>query len=281
MMASLPNSTVQQFTQSRQERFQTSQTAYVGGTTVYPRMPVQELNPSHPRQFAAVRKAILPNIQPRDGGTAQYLPRLAPKPSVTTYSYSPTSVMVSTSNQHSMQPQFTIHPTQHAYPGYFQQRQRGCVVYESAAALRSPQVRQQQSSQQQKSIANDQQTASGTSNLETSKQTHNQSLISQERLDALLREVDPNATLDDETRRALMRYADDYINDILERSLRLAVHRDSNVLEVKDVACSLKTRYSLVIPGFCDDTGKSTKKALLDEAHEQRIASAKKAVKRW
>ncbi|KRX86505.1 hypothetical protein T4E_1041, partial [Trichinella pseudospiralis] len=127
-MASLPNSTVQQFTQSRQERFQTSQTAYVGGTTVYPRISAQELNPSTQRQFAAVRKAIIPGIQPRDGGTAQYLPRLAPKPSVAAYSYSPTSVMVSTSNQHSMQPQFTIHPTQHAYPSYFQQRPRGCVV---------------------------------------------------------------------------------------------------------------------------------------------------------
>ncbi|OUC39809.1 hypothetical protein D917_04605 [Trichinella nativa] len=60
-------------------------------------------------------------------------------------------------------------------------------------------------------------------------------LISGDRFDALLRQVDPNAVLDEDVRRALMKEADQFIEQVLTKACQLTKHRRGNTLETRDV----------------------------------------------
>ncbi|KRX41145.1 Major facilitator superfamily domain-containing protein 5 [Trichinella murrelli] len=74
-------------------------------------------------------------------------------------------------------------------------------------------------------------------------------LISGDRFDALLRQVDPNAVLDEDVRRALMKEADQFIEQVLTKACQLTKHRRGNTLETRDVLTVLDRCYNIHLPG--------------------------------
>ncbi|KRZ21661.1 Major facilitator superfamily domain-containing protein 5 [Trichinella pseudospiralis] len=74
-------------------------------------------------------------------------------------------------------------------------------------------------------------------------------LINGDRFDALLRQVDPNAVLDEDVRRALMKEADQFIEEVLTKACQLTKHRRGSTLEAKDVLTVLDRCYNIHLPG--------------------------------
>ena len=60
-------------------------------------------------------------------------------------------------------------------------------------------------------------------------------MLTKQRLDELVREVDPYEQLDDDVKEALLQYADDFVDNITYSACLLAKHRGSNTLDVKDL----------------------------------------------
>ena len=60
-------------------------------------------------------------------------------------------------------------------------------------------------------------------------------MISKSRLGDLVREVDPCSQLDEEVEEALLNIADDFIESCVNASCKLAKHRGSRTLDVRDL----------------------------------------------
>uniref|UniRef100_A0A5S6R268 Transcription initiation factor TFIID subunit 12 n=1 Tax=Trichuris muris TaxID=70415 RepID=A0A5S6R268_TRIMR len=105
-------------------------------------------------------------------------------------------------------------------------------------------------------------------------------ILSSERLDQLLRQIDEHASLDEEVKQALLNYADEYAESILTKACLVSRHRKSKVLETKDLQIVLERCYNTWIPGICSDELKPQKKASATEAHKQRVALLKKSLKK-
>uniref|UniRef100_A0A915HNM5 Transcription initiation factor TFIID subunit 12 n=1 Tax=Romanomermis culicivorax TaxID=13658 RepID=A0A915HNM5_ROMCU len=70
-------------------------------------------------------------------------------------------------------------------------------------------------------------------------------LLTKQRLEDLAREIDPYEQLDDEVKDALLQYADDFIDSVAASACQLAKHRNSSVLEAKDVLLTLGNQQNL------------------------------------
>ncbi|GAB6026731.1 Transcription initiation factor TFIID subunit 12 [Chamberlinius hualienensis] len=109
----------------------------------------------------------------------------------------------------------------------------------------------------------------------------NNQVLSKQRLQDLVREVDPNEQLDDDVEEMLLQIADDFIENVVTNSCLLAKHRKANTLEVKDVQLNLERNWNLWIPGFGSDELRPYKKSCVTEAHKQKMALIKKTLKKY
>lgn len=105
-------------------------------------------------------------------------------------------------------------------------------------------------------------------------------ILSKQRLHELVKEIDPNGQLDDEVEEMLMQITDDFIESIVGSACDLAKHRNSSVLEVKDMKFHLENHWNISVPGYGSDEIKPFKKTLTTEAHKQRLALIRKATKK-
>lgn len=94
-------------------------------------------------------------------------------------------------------------------------------------------------------------------------------VLTKQRLQDLVKEVDPNEQLDDDVEELLLQVADDFIENVVTTSCLLAKHRKSSVLETKDVQLSLEKNWNMWIPGFGAEELQPYKKASSTEAHKQ------------
>jgi len=115
--------------------------------------------------------------------------------------------------------------------------------------------------------------------LPNSTTSHNQ-ILTKRKLQDLLREIDPTETLDDDVEEILLQIADDFIENVISTSCQIAKHRKSNTLEVKDVQLHLDRNWNMWIPGFGSEDLRPYKKLPSTEAHRQRLALIKKAMKK-
>lgn len=106
-------------------------------------------------------------------------------------------------------------------------------------------------------------------------------VLNKQRLQDLVKEVDPNEQLDDDVEELLLQVADDFIENVVTTSCLLAKHRKSNVLETKDVQLSLEKNWNMWIPGFGAEELQPYKKASSTEAHKQRMALIRKTLKKY
>lgn len=78
---------------------------------------------------------------------------------------------------------------------------------------------------------------------------HHAPLVGQ-KLQSLLESIDPNYVLDAEAEEQLLRLADDFVDSVVRRGMRLAKHRGSDRLEVPDLALVLKKGWGITVPGL-------------------------------
>ncbi|XP_066967889.1 uncharacterized protein Taf12 isoform X1 [Macrobrachium rosenbergii] len=106
-------------------------------------------------------------------------------------------------------------------------------------------------------------------------------VLSKQRITELVREVDPNEQLEEEVEDMLLSIADDFIESTVNAACRLAQHRGARSLDVKDVQMYLERNWHMWIPGFGTDELRPYKRAPTTEAHKQRLALIRKAIKKY
>ncbi|KAL0059869.1 Transcription initiation factor TFIID subunit 12 [Marasmius tenuissimus] len=69
----------------------------------------------------------------------------------------------------------------------------------------------------------------------------------------LVASIDPNVKIEPEVEDLLLSIADEFIDSVTNFSCRLARHRGSDILEVKDLQLHLERNHNIRIPGFASD----------------------------
>ncbi|XP_052095579.1 transcription initiation factor TFIID subunit 12-like [Mytilus californianus] len=119
------------------------------------------------------------------------------------------------------------------------------------------------------------------SSVQTSMGVQDTKVLDKRRLQELVKEVDPMEQLDDDVEEVLMHIADDFIENVVSAACKIAKHRKSNTLEVKDVQMHLERNWNIYVPGYGSDELRPYKKAATTEAHKQRMALIKKTLKKF
>uniref|UniRef100_A0A336NAI3 Transcription initiation factor TFIID subunit 12 n=1 Tax=Culicoides sonorensis TaxID=179676 RepID=A0A336NAI3_CULSO len=121
---------------------------------------------------------------------------------------------------------------------------------------------------------------SGNQNAKNSIESANQ-ILTKPRLQELVREIDPTEQLDEEVEEILLQIADDFIENTVNAACMLAKHRKVSKVEVKDVQLHLERNWNMWIPGFGTEELRPYKRATVTEAHKQRLALIRKAIKKY
>ncbi|XP_057306735.1 uncharacterized protein LOC130644951 [Hydractinia symbiolongicarpus] len=124
------------------------------------------------------------------------------------------------------------------------------------------------------------QSTSQSSNTNSSSAASHSQILTKRKLQDLLHEIDPTETMDDDVEEVLLQIADDFIENVINSSCQIAKHRKSNTVEVKDVQLHLDRNWNMWIPGYGSEDLRPYKKLPSTEAHRQRLALIKKAMKK-
>ncbi|XP_053692938.1 transcription initiation factor TFIID subunit 12 isoform X2 [Sabethes cyaneus] len=106
-------------------------------------------------------------------------------------------------------------------------------------------------------------------------------ILTKPRLQELVREIDPTEQLDEEVEELLLQIADDFVENTVNSACLLAKHRKVSKVEVRDVQLHLERNWNMWIPGFGTDELRPYKRATVTEAHKQRLALIRKAIKKY
>ncbi|KAL4002332.1 Transcription initiation factor TFIID subunit A family protein [Acanthocheilonema viteae] len=111
------------------------------------------------------------------------------------------------------------------------------------------------------------------------------SILGSLQLDDLIRQIDPTSILDDPVKAVLTEFVDDFVDQVIERSCKLARHRGSDTLEAGDIDFILRRYYnypslpkqeSKIKSESTENVQRNTEMA----AHNQRMALIKKILKK-
>jgi len=106
-------------------------------------------------------------------------------------------------------------------------------------------------------------------------------VLDKKRLGELVKEVDPAEQLDEDVEDILLQIADDFIEQTVSQACALAKHRKAANIDVRDVQIVLERNWNMWIPGFGAEEIRPFKRNATTEAHKQRMAVIKKALKKY
>ena len=102
-------------------------------------------------------------------------------------------------------------------------------------------------------------------------------VLSKRKLSELVKTVgadegDGETTIDGDVEELLLDLADEFVTNVTAFACRLAKHRKSDNLDVKDVQLNLEKNWNIRIPGYSSDEIRSVRKWAPSNAHNQRIS---------
>ncbi len=84
-------------------------------------------------------------------------------------------------------------------------------------------------------------------------------------------EGDTDVAIDGDVEDLLLDLADEFVTSVTSFACRLAKHRKSNSLDVKDVQLHLERNWNIRVPGYAADEIRSTRKLMPNPAHNSKI----------
>ena len=75
-----------------------------------------------------------------------------------------------------------------------------------------------------------------------------------QRLNDMLRSLDPNYSLDQQAEEEILRLAQHFLDNVVSKSIRMSQHRGSKTLDVQDVQFILAKQWGIVVPGLGPST---------------------------
>eukprot|EP00092_Neocalanus_flemingeri_P028070 GFUD01030475.1.p1 GENE.GFUD01030475.1~~GFUD01030475.1.p1 ORF type:complete len:167 (-),score=46.26 GFUD01030475.1:63-563(-) len=121
----------------------------------------------------------------------------------------------------------------------------------------------------------------GVTNNVTNNFVSESQVLDKKRLTELVKEVDPAEQLDDDVEDVLLQIADDFIEQTVSQACALAKHRKAGSIDVRDVQIVLERSWNMWIPGFGTEEIRPYKRSATTEAHKQRMAVIRKALKKY
>ena len=94
----------------------------------------------------------------------------------------------------------------------------------------------------------------------------------------LLERCAPGEIVDPLVEGFLMEVADDFVDSAVRFACKLAAHRKSDALEVKDIALHLERAWDMVIPGYDGEELREYRAPVEVVAHKRRMADVRRAV---
>ena len=84
-------------------------------------------------------------------------------------------------------------------------------------------------------------------------------------------EGDTDVAIDGDVEELLLDLADEFVTSVTSFACRLAKHRKSNSLDVKDVQLHLERNWNIRVPGYAADEIRSTRKLMPNAAHNSKM----------
>ncbi|KAI9311998.1 transcription initiation factor TFIID subunit A-domain-containing protein [Dichotomocladium elegans] len=102
-------------------------------------------------------------------------------------------------------------------------------------------------------------------------------VLGKRHIQELAGQIDPAERLEPEVEDLLLEIADEFIESVTKFACRLAKHRKSDMLEVKDLQLHLERNWNVRIPGFASEEIRSLRKSTLHPNHQARMQAVNAA----
>uniref|UniRef100_A0A0N5AR07 Transcription initiation factor TFIID subunit 12 n=1 Tax=Syphacia muris TaxID=451379 RepID=A0A0N5AR07_9BILA len=110
-------------------------------------------------------------------------------------------------------------------------------------------------------------------------------LLEKDALETLIKSVDPFETVEDDVSDALKQLVEEFVDEVIEQTARVARHRGSTRLESKDVRYVLEKRFKIFLPAQAVHNIQQNERTVCTksptvEAHRQRMNLIKKTLQK-
>lgn len=103
-------------------------------------------------------------------------------------------------------------------------------------------------------------------------------VLQRESLRQLLSQIVPDERVDPLVEAFLLDVADDFVDSVVAFACKLAAHRKSDTLEVKDIVLHLERAWDMVLPGFETEELREFKPPPEARLHKKRMADVRRAL---
>ncbi|ORX59411.1 hypothetical protein DM01DRAFT_1300696 [Hesseltinella vesiculosa] len=102
-------------------------------------------------------------------------------------------------------------------------------------------------------------------------------VLAKRKIQELVGQIDPTERLEPEVEDILLEVADEFIESVTTFACRLAKHRKSDTLEVKDLQLHLERNWNIRIPGFASDDIRSLRKTVIPTSYHTKVQAVNQA----